>query len=175
MSGHTIWASSRLQYVPVEPSHDEFLQKTAQDATGWANASPFLPTPQGSKKHGTESREWMEKCFLGVIICLPAPPASETPAATEKTSDGKDSDKKDEKPGPIPIGYLSMDPQMKGPLLAHHRNAMIGLGFLPEYQGKGYGSEAIRWALWWGFRYANLHRIDIGGFSYNPRALAVST
>ncbi|KAI0479534.1 acyl-CoA N-acyltransferase [Xylariaceae sp. FL0804] len=49
---------------------------------------------------------------------------------------------------PIPIGYLNI----------------AG----PEAR---YGSEAIRFALQWGFRHAALHRIGIGAFSRNEGAV----
>ncbi len=42
---------------------------------------------------------------------------------------------------------------------------------MKPYQGQGYGSEAIKWALRFGFRHCNLHRIEIGGFGYNTGAL----
>ena len=38
------------------------------------------------------------------------------------------------------------------------------------HQKKGYGSEAINWALDWGFKQAGLHRIGIDAFSYNHGA-----
>ena len=41
----------------------------------------------------------------------------------------------------------------------------------PEHQGKGYGSEAVQWALGWGFDMAGLHRIGIEAFSYNEGAM----
>jgi RimJ/RimL family protein N-acetyltransferase len=42
---------------------------------------------------------------------------------------------------------------------------------LPEYQGKGYGSEAISWALDYAFRRAGLHRVKIAAFEYNAGAV----
>lgn len=35
---------------------------------------------------------------------------------------------------------------------------------------KGYGSEAINWVLDWAFKYANVHKVEIGAVSYNDRA-----
>ncbi|MGF7049013.1 RimJ/RimL family protein N-acetyltransferase [Paenibacillus sp. DS2015] len=42
-----------------------------------------------------------------------------------------------------------------------------------EHQGKGYGSEALRLLLDYGFGILNLHRIELNVFSYNGRALHV--
>jgi RimJ/RimL family protein N-acetyltransferase len=39
-----------------------------------------------------------------------------------------------------------------------------------EEQGKGYGSEAIKWVLEWGFLAAGLHRVSIACFSFNEGA-----
>ena len=39
-----------------------------------------------------------------------------------------------------------------------------------EYQGKGYGTEAIQWALNWAFQMAGLHRVNVACFEYNPGA-----
>ena len=52
----------------------------------------------------------------------------------------------------------------------HHRSTSIGLNLLPAYQGKGYGSEAIRWALEWAFEEAGMHRVAIQAFEYNEGA-----
>ncbi|KAF2652383.1 acyl-CoA N-acyltransferase [Lophiostoma macrostomum CBS 122681] len=55
--------------------------------------------------------------------------------------------------------------------LSHHRTSEIGLDILPEYQGRGYGSEAINWALDYAFRRAALHRVSIRAFGWNEGAL----
>jgi len=46
----------------------------------------------------------------------------------------------------------------------------IGIGE-PEYWGKGYGTDAMRVALRYGFTELNLYRVSLGVFSYNERAL----
>ena len=47
---------------------------------------------------------------------------------------------------------------------------MVGLNILGEHQRKGYGGEAIQWALRWGFQHANLHKIELGYFGWNTEA-----
>lgn len=54
--------------------------------------------------------------------------------------------------------------------MQHHRFADIGIDILPEYQGKGYGSEAIGWILEWAFMTAGLHRVGIRCFAWNEGA-----
>ena len=46
----------------------------------------------------------------------------------------------------------------------------MGIQICREEQGKGYGSEAIKWVLEWGFLAAGLHRVTIGCFSFNEGA-----
>lgn len=53
----------------------------------------------------------------------------------------------------------------------HHRRTEIGIDILPAYQGKGYGSEAIRWALDYAFRRANMHKVRIRAFEWNEGAV----
>jgi len=50
--------------------------------------------------------------------------------------------------------------------------AWLGIGISdPEHWGKGYGREAVRLLLRFGFHELNLHRIALGVFSYNDRAI----
>jgi RimJ/RimL family protein N-acetyltransferase len=54
--------------------------------------------------------------------------------------------------------------------MAHHRRSEIGISIVRAYQSQGYGSEAIKWVLRFGFRHCNLHRIAICTFEYNTGA-----
>lgn len=53
----------------------------------------------------------------------------------------------------------------------HHRSTEIGIDILPAFQGKGYGREAIEWALDYAFRRAGLHRVRIRAFEWNAGAV----
>lgn len=53
----------------------------------------------------------------------------------------------------------------------HHRSTEIGVDILPGFQGKGYGREAIEWALDYAFRRAGLHRVRIRAFEWNTGAV----
>jgi RimJ/RimL family protein N-acetyltransferase len=46
----------------------------------------------------------------------------------------------------------------------------IGIGD-PAYRGNGYGTDAMRVVLRYGFMELNLHRIQLDAFSYNERAI----
>jgi RimJ/RimL family protein N-acetyltransferase len=46
----------------------------------------------------------------------------------------------------------------------------IGIGE-PDYRGKGYGSDAMRLLVNYGFRELGLYRVGLGVFGYNTRAI----
>jgi RimJ/RimL family protein N-acetyltransferase len=53
-----------------------------------------------------------------------------------------------------------------------HRTGDIALGIGDaEHWGRGYGNEAMRLGIDLGFRELNLHRLQLGVFSYNARAI----
>lgn len=55
-----------------------------------------------------------------------------------------------------------------------NRSANIRIGlFDPRYFGKGYGTEAMKLAVDYGFTQGNLHRIELGVYDFNPRAIHV--
>ncbi|GAB7356673.1 hypothetical protein MBLNU459_g7386t1 [Dothideomycetes sp. NU459] len=141
--------SSRLIYRAVNWAVDEdyFIEKNA-DTEALANAYAGLLKPAG--KGTLESlKKYLEDTLLAVIICLPPDP---------DTAGSK----------PIAIGDMTLS--SLPPQFQHHRRSMIGIGIAAEYQGQGYGSEAIEWALHYGFQIAGLHRISIGAFSWNTGA-----
>ena len=49
--------------------------------------------------------------------------------------------------------------------------ATIGILVGPEYQGKGYGSEAMRKAIRICFEELNAHKVELNVFSYNENAI----
>jgi RimJ/RimL family protein N-acetyltransferase len=53
-----------------------------------------------------------------------------------------------------------------------NRDAMVAIGIGErDCWGKGYGTEAMRLMLRYGFSELNLHRVSLGVFEYNPRAI----
>lgn len=54
--------------------------------------------------------------------------------------------------------------------LAH--NAWVGIGIgEPDYRSKGYGTEAMNMILKFAFHAQNLHRVNLGVFGFNTRAV----
>jgi RimJ/RimL family protein N-acetyltransferase len=86
----------------------------------------------------------LQDCFFSVVICIPG--------AGPQVS-------------PIPIGLVSL----KG-ASPPHRHASMSIRICRGEQGKGYGTEAMKWALEWGFMVGGLHRVSIGCFSFNKGA-----
>lgn len=53
-----------------------------------------------------------------------------------------------------------------------HGDAWVGIGIGErEYWGKGYGTDAMRVILRYAFTELNLHRVSLGVFNYNQRAI----
>jgi len=54
----------------------------------------------------------------------------------------------------------------------HFGDAWVGIGIGERgYWGQGYGTDAMRLLLRYAFRELNLHRVTLGVFAYNPRAI----
>ena len=53
----------------------------------------------------------------------------------------------------------------------HNRASEFGIMISSEYQGKGYGREAIQWLMEWAFNTANLHRLSLVVFEWNVNAV----
>jgi RimJ/RimL family protein N-acetyltransferase len=110
--------------------------------------SSGISIPQSKKDASDYQKHVAENTMLGVVFCLHEDDKSELPKAI----------------GTIHFDGIKQDH-------AHHRNSMVGIDALPEYQGKGYGSEAILWALRWAFVTRGLHRVNISAFGYNEGAI----
>ena len=150
---NSVWTSDRLVYRAFTKADEEYLISNFQDAEAWVNRVPILPRPPGPREVEGFFKRGLDN-LLSVVVCLPGPP----------TEGGK--------PTTIPIGFLGLfgiEPNMM-----QHRSTGIGLSIDAEYRGKGYGSEAIQWAIYWGFRRAGLHRIEIGAYEFNVGAVCDS-
>ncbi|KAF4340698.1 GNAT family acetyltransferase [Fusarium beomiforme] len=152
------YQSNRLEYIRADKD-DENLKKVSlailQDPVIQALTAPTMLLPKG-KKDVDSYVESVANSLLGVAICL-------------KEDENKTEDK--DKKSPTIIGVMCIGWGGISPTVAHHRTAEIGISLLKEYQGKGYGREAINWIVDWGFRHAGLHTIGICTADYNPRAV----
>ena len=54
----------------------------------------------------------------------------------------------------------------------NRRTGWLGIGIgEPEYRGRGYGTDAMRLLVGYGFRELDLYRIQLGVLAINPRAI----
>lgn len=99
--------------------------------------------------------------LINVLICLPVD--------NEELGNQKEPNRGAKKLSPI--GYINLHGMAKGS--QHHRTLDIGILIASEHRGQGYGSEAVRWMLNWGFQIAGLHRIGLQSASYNTGAMSL--
>ncbi|EKV06606.1 Acyl-CoA N-acyltransferase [Penicillium digitatum] len=160
--------SNRLIYRAPENSEADlaFFHDLLNDPIIQTMSTGRLPHPSPKPSAG-EFIKILQDAILGVVICLPPQSgpeaetnATETPTSLEPTSTSN----------PVPIGHVNLF-SLHGPHYTHHRNAMIGISLVDGFRGKGYGGEAINWALDWAFQHVGLHRVSIGAFSFNENAL----
>lgn len=55
---------------------------------------------------------------------------------------------------------------------AKDRSGTVGIMLLRAHLGRGYGTDALRLLVGYGFRELGLHRIDLDVYGYNVRAIA---
>lgn len=161
VADRNIWRSQRLVVRAIETTDEDFLFSLhSETSNNYQNAAPFLPVPQGTAS-AKGHREFLQGSMIGCVVCLLKPNKTEAEPRIHPASDDTLED-------PIPIGTISLTAST--PSLAHHRKTSLGVTIASPYQGKGYGSEVILWALEWAFRHANMHRVEIEAFAYNERA-----
>ena len=153
-----VFRSERLIYRAIEdtPQDEDFMHTIQADPVAFSNSDNGLLAPMTRKESGAWKKSVQTNKLIGVIICL-APPHS-NPALPVDTKP----------PPPTPIGCIALTGLKLG--YFQHRNSYISVDIIAPYQRKGYGSEAIKWVLGWGFRIAGLHRIGVECFSYNAGA-----
>ncbi|KAI9158002.1 putative [ribosomal protein S5]-alanine N-acetyltransferase [Paramyrothecium foliicola] len=160
--------SERLVYRAAEDNDEDraWISELIQnDAAGMILSNPRLPVPMPLSAT-QDFLDYQKKAMFSLLICLPLED-NKAPA-----HDGESEATKKPKKRPAPIGFISLFSTL-GPNNGHHRNAMIGVGVIETQRGKGYGGEAINWALDWAFRRAGLHRVSIGAFSFNEGGLSL--
>ncbi|GJC94488.1 GNAT family [Colletotrichum higginsianum IMI 349063] len=165
--GHeNAYRSERLIYRAVENNEADstFIHTQLEnDPVNVALSDLKLLKPRSSK-HSHAMTEQMAKSVLTVMVCLPHGAGAGAGAGDKDKTDGSQAE------APRPIGFLSIGWGGISGDTAHHRSVGLGIALAAPFRGKGYGSEAINWALDWAFRYGNFHRVYLGTVSYNERA-----
>lgn len=163
----TAFQSERLIYTAI-PDTDEiktwFHEGFENDPVGRAYADSSLLRPQ-TKARSDEVLADIRKDLLGVLICLP-PATPEKPADPDQAPSAGGATAA---PKPTPIGVLHLDDESGSMYRHHHRLCVMSISINSEYRDKGYGSEAINWALDWAFTRANVHAFSLGCLEFNER------
>lgn len=164
----SLWRTPNLTFRALEPSDDTFLH-TQIDSHGdhFAISNPEIPRPQ-TLAETSATREAMQKGLVAVMICIPPSKSSLSHSSEEEEENDEKKKNSSEEKDATPIGYIVLS---SNPKFRHHRFATIGLHILEEYQGKGYGREAICWILEFAFQNLGLHKVNIECFEHNPGAL----
>ncbi|KAH7551890.1 acyl-CoA N-acyltransferase [Bipolaris maydis] len=175
------WRSPRLHYRAIRPCDKSvFLALAADPAMYMASthATTKLPTEQDAEENMHQgppgSGEPREESLLQAIIWRPhdtptaSLPLEQKEAVLEEMKRQNPAEILDAEYG-VAVGHIHSAPSSLHE--AHHRTMEIALDILPAYQGKGYGSEAINWALDFGFRRAGLHSVRLRAFGWNKGAI----
>ncbi|KAK0728664.1 acyl-CoA N-acyltransferase [Lasiosphaeria miniovina] len=149
-----VWQSERLVFRAIEDDNEDktFLWKHIDNDPVIATLGfgrLCAPSTKSSLAQSVNSNSILRVCF-----CL-KPAAEDAAAAADQRL--------------APIGILNMWPKYH----AHNRGGEISVSVSAPFRGKGYGGEAINWALDWGFQRGNLHCISLAAFDFNPGALAL--
>lgn len=137
------WQSARLTYRALEPEDELFVHTLDSEVFNFINMHIKLKRPQSKADNKKRFDQLINENILAVVICTTA----------------EDNN---------PIGVVNLTSLEEGE--THHRYSEIGINLVPSQQGKGYGSEAIKWTLHWAFESAGLHRVSCRAFEYNTGA-----
>jgi RimJ/RimL family protein N-acetyltransferase len=151
--------SERLVYRGFNtPDDDEFFYSIHNDPIAFTNSCASIPRPMDRQFAENIRKHVVENSLLSVVICRP-PPAAPTDNGDDKVT---------AEAVPEPIGFLFL--KQASPDMVHHRCTELGIDIKREFQGQGYGTEAIRWTLEWAFKVAGLHRVELYVLGWNERA-----
>ncbi|OAA73357.1 Acyl-CoA N-acyltransferase [Cordyceps fumosorosea ARSEF 2679] len=144
--------SERLVYTAFDADkHDAFLFSMHADPVSWTRACSQIQRPMTRAFHEGILRHHNSQ-LLFVIV--------------NRTSKEEEEEEEEEKLEPV--GKLILD--ASDPASTQHGNTELGIGIHRSFQGRGYGGEALRWALDWAFGYANMHRVGLTVYEWNEDA-----
>jgi RimJ/RimL family protein N-acetyltransferase len=164
------YSSPSLTYRAIRPIDIALFNLITADTLGFINSNYSNIAFATESDTASFMKHCAEKCLMGAVIWLNHP-ADHT---KEQIKDLIEAAKKEGKEGLVEeygtaIGEIHL--RRLAPQHAHHRSTEIGIDIIPEFQGKGYGGEAIKWSLDYAFRRAGLHRVKIRAFEWNAGAL----
>lgn len=169
-----LFRTKRLVFRALEnsPEHTAFLRDLVMhDPEAYAQSTDRLLVPVTIEDVENDVAG-LVKSLLAVVICLrPEPPPTTTTQhhedKEEEEEEEEDDDEDDDDAALTAVGWLTLSCHA---LTLHHRSCTLGIMIASAHQGRGYGSEAVDWALDWAFRVAGLHAVRLSCFSFNERA-----
>ncbi|KAJ2992554.1 hypothetical protein NUW58_g2122 [Xylaria curta] len=140
--------SERLTYRAIEDNEADknFVFTHLSDPVTYALANPSIHRPVSRKTSDDKTVSGINGSLLAVMICL----TGDSPASSE------------------PIGGLWITEAQ-----FYQQRGLLGIRISTAHQNKGYGFEAVNWAMDWSFRWGGLHSLALGASLYNERAVAV--
>jgi len=149
--------SKRLDYKALEVNDADkaFFHKLHLDPLGAVQTNDTLFKPPKQNDADSILQYLVQESLLCVKICLLH--------KEKETEEVKEADN-----SAVAIGFIFLSGHKLN--VSQHRAALLGVQITDGYRGLGYGSEAINWTVDWGFRFANLHRIELSSFSFNTGA-----
>ncbi|KAF3006183.1 hypothetical protein E8E14_009281 [Neopestalotiopsis sp. 37M] len=160
--------TKRLVFRAIEETeaHKNWVfENLWNDPVNFGLATPSLFVPATRKGFNKDLESILANTYMAVFICLQKQQQQQKQEAGGELEDKPSSDEEETK-----IGMLVMT-KFANPM--SRRRTAIGIQIIEEYQNKGYGREAINWAVDWAFTFGDMHRVDIGTVSYNKRAAAL--
>ena len=153
--------SQRLIYRQfASPDNDAFFDRVCGDALSFLAPCPSLPKPNDLAYYQS-IREYLAKNTLLWVVMYRAREGA-VADATQTITDLAMLE---------PVGMMFL--KAAGSDVAYHQNTELGIDIAAEFQGQGYGTEAINWVLDWAFDQANQHRVELMALGWNPRAVAL--
>lgn len=152
------WSSRRLRYIKGDAQDTKQVETFAElwnSPDTQMRGSTSLMMPINVQEVRKALQESVESCLMCACVCLPDAEANEN-----KNKAG------------LIIGNATLSPGI-GPTMIANRRATLGITIAPEFQGQGYGREAIEWVLDWGFSQAGLHSIALSVSEFNAPAVGL--
>ncbi|KAL8279672.1 hypothetical protein RQP46_007985 [Phenoliferia psychrophenolica] len=152
MSPATRFYTERLVFRAFEDATDvATIQRIFSDPGSLTSYTCSLPTPLTAAR--AAELAWVGRpCLAKIVICLPLSEEAQTLAGEA-------------------IGWLYL--MGPGEAFQQHHRAEFGIALAKEYQGRGYGPEALRWLLDLAFVGFNLHKVTGDVWAWNTAARAL--
>ena len=158
----TAFSSERLNYTALDAKDEEtasfFYEHVFNDPEMSFHSSNYILNPE-DRASVNKFVESMATGLISVVVRLKPEKESEQ---GNRESDYKQHSFPRNRGRMIGFAFLTSSG------VPQHRSSGLGVSIVKQFQGQGYGSEAIDWILDAGFRRANLHSITLSVFSFNP-------